>query len=1416
MKNPLQNLLNKKFYALLFAFSFAAISEAQEICDNGIDDDNDGLIDCLDPDCLSSPDCPAFGVPGACLPIGYYPDITGTESGFKAANQTADVTIPIPANSERLSLIIQGVYQQGVTENLTGTNDVNFGEERIVWGRVEVDLVGNTSSGWVEYFVNNHENKRFSWVDEDLGPNMTDTYTTVGHDFAELTDFEMSFDHVGSNFIVGCSRPDVDISYFTINYGNFNTESLTRIDGADPTQYPAYFDAGTYSQTIDMQPAPDNADYIILRGIGINQNRYGTNGVLVGTTREETLSIKYIVCDLTNMTASGALAINAGNQPNFGSTFTFEDYDLTSGQSIVTNATLSGDFVGNITPPGQIAIGDMTIEVVGNQLVLTRSNVFGDDYNEMYYVEFLKYSNQPYTSSFFITENAYSSPQDIGFDPGGINNGVGVSGFVDFTIPAGAKRAYLECRANGLYSSLNLVGPTTVASSRTNDNQMYSFTEVNFDLEQTTGYYVTLTTSTNQQIYAWQNIDIDPLVDITTQGIYGQPSNTDERINFEIVPPDIFRVHLQNDKLAFERIMQITFLGSKINLVYSSFDQNATFTGCDSVYFDMEICNSGGADLNQQVPISFYDGDPTVDPTAIYLQTEMYNLNIVQGQCETFTFGVNIDSLGGATSGDITIVLNDNGMYSGVPGSQIPDTWDIDSLFDQGNPVLECEFTQNIISAPWALVEPPEPTVNFNQNTFTICPGEDATIVATPAGTTGEFSMQWTPGGVADTLNTITVNPPVETWYYYELSDVCHDIIDSVKVEIGNVDLTAINIVDATDCPGQVGFTPGSIDVLPDDPTWTYTLVGGGNTFGPQNNGSFGGLDGQTYLLTIVDAAGCATDTAVTVGLGANAVTAVFVLDSVRDVTCFGTNDGGAYINTLAGGLLPPFDVTWDHTTGNHLTIPNVAVGGESDVDDLFGGQWVVTVTDQEGCTWSTPFQIFEPDELTLDFNYNDPTCFGFNDGSVTINSVGGNGGNNFLITDAVPTQLNSGNSNTANQLVEGWYYAEITDQNGCFVEDSILLEDPGQINVDLDLTMPLCYGYATGVAIADTVYNYTGSYDQVAYFWNPAMGNDNGIGADTAVGLTAQDYILTINDQNGCSEVFNFTITQPTQMEFSQLGTEPAYCRVFDYQNGNGVVYAAATGGTGNFTYEWFNILGETYSNNSTWGGLNPGEYQIQVFDDNGCLLVDTVSLDSLNPEAIYDPASPQFLTSGVCEGTAVVDVTFTNQSLNYANPNNPNADTTFFWNLNYDATNPSLGWQISHDVAEVFDTSYADGGLYNVCLVALNKNGCSDTTCKEILVFDPLGFMPVNTFTPNGDGDNDFFTFDYRAQAVVNFSCVIVNRWGVVVHEMSAITDQWDGSDKNGSTCNDGTYFYTYEGEAENGETFEGQGTVNIFNGN
>src|SRR5262249_52863218 len=49
-----------------------------EICDNGLDDDNDGLIDCADPDCIGQGNCAA--TTWTCSP-GYY---AATDAWFEA------------------------------------------------------------------------------------------------------------------------------------------------------------------------------------------------------------------------------------------------------------------------------------------------------------------------------------------------------------------------------------------------------------------------------------------------------------------------------------------------------------------------------------------------------------------------------------------------------------------------------------------------------------------------------------------------------------------------------------------------------------------------------------------------------------------------------------------------------------------------------------------------------------------------------------------------------------------------------------------------------------------------------------------------------------------------------------------------------------------------------------------------------------------------------------------------------------------------------------------------------------------------------------------------------------------------------------------------------------------------------------
>ncbi|NOQ74670.1 MAG: T9SS type B sorting domain-containing protein [Crocinitomix sp.] len=499
---------------------------------------------------------------------------------------------------------------------------------------------------------------------------------------------------------------------------------------------------------------------------------------------------------------------------------------------------------------------------------------------------------------------------------------------------------------------------------------------------------------------------------------------------------------------------------------------------------------------------------------------------------------------------------------------------------------------------------------------------------------------------------------------------------------------------------------------------------------------------------------------------------------------------------------------SWDFGDGGSSTDENPFHAFDTE------GTYTVTLTvkDITGCFSEYSITVIVGG-IAIDAIINEPTCFGFSDGSIVLNIPDGLEDPTFTITNADGELMNEDNSNAANELPTGWYYFEVEDDSGCgSAIDSIFIGQPGQLDAEITVTDPPCHGDETGWARIDNVFNATGSPDAISYFWSPNPAGNEGIGEDSTWALGAGDYTVTINDENGCSTVLDFTVTEPDSMLFSEFGFEHAYCRLHEYQSGNGVVFGAAGGGTPDYNYIWTNLDNGETNISTTWGGLNPGNYELTMTDANGCILKQALYLDSLNPIAAFTVNSDQL--NADCQGTAAVDVAFVNASLNFANPNNPSADTTFFWNLD----SPNSDWQVTHDYSEVFDTIYGSiGSSYEmeVCLVVLNKNGCTDSACKIITIYEPLIVGGGNIFTPNGDGINDEFTFEFKSASIAEFNCVIVNRWGVQVGEFNAVTDGWDGTDMNGDPCKDGVYFYVYTGLSDNSTKIEGQGTIQIVRG-
>ncbi|MCH2233914.1 MAG: gliding motility-associated C-terminal domain-containing protein, partial [Crocinitomicaceae bacterium] len=601
-----------------------------------------------------------------------------------------------------------------------------------------------------------------------------------------------------------------------------------------------------------------------------------------------------------------------------------------------------------------------------------------------------------------------------------------------------------------------------------------------------------------------------------------------------------------------------------------------------------------------------------------------------------------------------------------------------------------------------------------------------------------------------------------------------------------------ITITPAATCPTGAD---GDVDV---------TVIGGaGFPYAISMNGdvtpaaaaTYSGPAGTAVTVVASDADGCIADSVVTITSAGHFIDVTVTAQT--NVSCFGANDGSATITAEPVDAFGAPDgtvvaITWDPPVGAPITGPGLVYS----LTDMMPGTWLVTILDDTGCEVTIPIEITSPDELDIYVSdFSQPVCYGFSDGSITVAAVGGSGGYDFSWDPTNPVP-----GNTFNTVPAGDYWAYVTDANGC--QDSVffVMDQPDSLWAEFILKDIECFGDFSGSIVADTIYNAVGV---VSYFWNLSGAvPDPPTNINVASGLPAGTYVLTIQDEN-CSNEYTFTLETSPPIELIEFESQPAYCRQFGFQSGNGVVLAAATGGTPDYSYLWTNLgTGET-NTSTTWGGLNPGTYQITVIDDLGCVLTETIEVDSVSPIAEFNILSDEL--DQFFAGTAVVCADFVNESQYFANPNNPNADTTFFWTLGF-GESP----YISQDYNEVIDTCYTDAGVYEVCLVAINKNGCTDTTCKEITVFDVPVLVAPNVFTPDGDGVNDVFTFNDKQTAIIEFECIIFDRWGLEIVTLTDVTQSWDGTTEGGKKVADGVYFYKYTARSTNDTVFEGQGSV------
>ena len=97
----------------------------------------------------------------------------------------------------------------------------------------------------------------------------------------------------------------------------------------------------------------------------------------------------------------------------------------------------------------------------------------------------------------------------------------------------------------------------------------------------------------------------------------------------------------------------------------------------------------------------------------------------------------------------------------------------------------------------------------------------------------------------------------------------------------------------------------------------------------------------------------------------------------------------------------------------------------------------------------------------------------------------------------------------------------------------------------------------------------------------------------------------------------------------------------------------------------------------------------------------------------------------------------------------------------------------------------AFSSIGKYDVKLVVTSCTESKDSSIQTIAINSCNKLLVPNIFTPNGDGQNDVFSF--TSFGLKSLTCSIFNRWGAEVYTLKDAVDYWSGE---GAT--NGVFYY------------------------
>ena len=328
-------------------------------------------------------------------------------------------------------------------------------------------------------------------------------------------------------------------------------------------------------------------------------------------------------------------------------------------------------------------------------------------------------------------------------------------------------------------------------------------------------------------------------------------------------------------------------------------------------------------------------------------------------------------------------------------------------------------------------------------------------------------------------------------------------------------------------------------------------------------------------------------------------------------------------------------------------------------------------------------------------------------------------------------------------------------------------------------------FSFSTNSCGGNVYFTNQSSADAIQYLWNFGNGQSSALQNPIVFYSSGGTYTvsLIVSNMYGCSDTITklVNVAQPISVS---VNTSTTICLGDSYT-------LQASGG---FAYNWSpaNSLNSYTIPNPIATPSVSTTYTVDIFTLNTtgdtCLytLFTTVNISALSSFSVSAMALPDTILLG--QTAQLVLIAPPGHSVLWYPPN------LVIPNNNYTVTTTPLQ-------SATYTVLVSDGICSRVATVSIVV---IDDACKESDVFVP------NTFTPNGDGNNDVLYV--RGYLIHELYFAVYNRWGELVFETRDKNKGWDGRYK-GRDADVGVFGYYLRAKCPNGKEIFKKGKVTLI---